>query len=104
VTPDAKGGSSSVTTEKHGKIISSKVYDRSGNVASQTGKNQIITLEMSGQSTGGTQTSKRSGKHKNKQSCQTQVVHQDKDKSSVQDSGSSGTSSGSGQQIHHGRH
>ena len=93
-----------MTTDKHGKVISSKVYDSSGNVVSQTGKKQIMTLGTSGQSTGGTQTSQGSGKPKDKHKLQTEVFQQNKDKSNVQDSGSSGMSSGSGQGKHHKKH
>jgi hypothetical protein len=89
-TYDANGGATSVTKDKNGKVVSSTVYDKLGNVVSQTGKKQIMSLGTGGQSTGGTQTSQGSGKHK--------------DKSIVQDSGSSGTSSGSGQQMHHKKH
>jgi hypothetical protein len=103
-TYDPKGGSKSVTTDKHGKVISSKVYDSSGNVVSQTGKKQIMSLGTGGQSTGGTQTSQGNGKPKDKHKLQAQVFQQNKDKSNVQDSGSSGASSGSGQQRHHKRH
>jgi hypothetical protein len=103
-TYDAKGGSTSVTTDRHGKVISSKVYDGSGNVVSQTGKQQKYTVGPSGQSTGGTQTSQGSGKHKDKENFQTEVFHRDKEKPTVQVSGSPGTSSGSGQQMHHKKH
>ncbi len=93
-----------MTTDKHGKVLSSKVYDKLGNVVSQTGQKQIMSLGTSGQSTSGTQTSQGSGKHKDKEKFQTTVVHQDKDKSNVQKSDSSGASSVSGQGKHHRRH
>jgi hypothetical protein len=104
ITNDGKGGFNSVTTDKNGKVVSSTVLANDGKVVSQTGKKQIMSLGTSGQSTGGTQTSQGSGKHKDKENLQTQVIHQDKEKSNVQSPGSSGTSSGSGQQSHHRRH
>ena len=101
-TYDAKGGSTSVTTDKNGKIISSTVYDKLGNVVSQTGKKQIMTLGTSGQPTGGTQTSQGSGKHKDKEHFQTDVFHQAKEKLNDQgSSSSSGSSNPNPGQSHH---
>ena len=62
-----------------------------------------MTLGTSGQSTGGTQTSQGSGKHKDKQSFQAGVVQQNKEKPKVQDWGSSSASSGSSGQMQHHR-
>jgi YD repeat-containing protein len=103
-TYDGTGGSTSVTKDKNGKVVSTTTTGPDGNVVSQTGKKQIMTLGAGGQPTGGTQTSQGSGKQKDKHKFETEVFHPNKDKSNVQDSGSSGASSGSGQQMHHKKH
>jgi YD repeat-containing protein len=104
-TYDANGGSTSVTKDKNGKVVSSTVYDKLGNVVSQTGKKQVMTLGTSGQPTGGTQTSQGSGKHKDKEHFQADVFHQAKEKQNDQSSSSpSGSSNPNpGQSHHHGR-
>ena len=103
VTPDGKGGSTSVTKDKNGKVVSTTTTGPDGKVVSQTGKNKKFS-DTGAQSTGGTQTSQGSGKHKDKHKFQTEVFHQNKEKSNFQDSGSSSGSSGSGQQGHHKKH
>jgi len=102
-TPDGKGGSTSVTKDKNGKVVSTTTTGPDGNVVSQTGKNKKFS-DTEAQSTGGTQTSQGSGKQKDKHKFATEVFHQNKEKSNVQDSGSSSASSGSsGQSHHHGK-
>jgi YD repeat-containing protein len=103
VTPDGKGGTTSVTKDKHGKVVSTTTTGPDGKVVSQTGKKQKFS-DAGAQTIGGTQTSQGSGKHKDKHKLQTQFFQQNKDKSNIQDSGSSGASSGSGQQKHHKKH
>jgi hypothetical protein len=105
VTPNGKGGFTSVTTDNRGKVISSTVYDKLGNVVSQKGQKQIMSLGTSGQTPGGTQTSQGSGKHKDKQNFQTEVFHQVKEKSYDQGLSSSSALSGPSpiQSQHRGR-
>ena len=75
VTPDGKGGSTSVTKDKNGKVVSTTTTGPDGKVVSQTGKNKKFS-DTGAQSTGGTQTSQGSGKHKDKHKFQTEVFHQ----------------------------
>jgi hypothetical protein len=126
-TPDGKGGSISVTTgNTRLKVI--VTCDSAGNctktsskaVSSKQKKAQNINLGTGDKSTGQPTLAVSSGKQKLQtkilnqtnqispsessatQKLQAEVFHQDK--SNVQDTGSSGTSSGSGQQSHHKRH
>ena len=93
VKPNGKGGFTSVTTDNSGKVISKTTTGPDGKVVSQTGKNKKFS-DAGAQSTGGMQASQGSAKHKDKQNFQTDIFHQNKEKSNNQEWGSSSGTSG----------
>jgi hypothetical protein len=109
-TTDSTGGHTSVTKDKMGSVRSTTVYDSTGKVVSQSGEKPKTPVGFAGQTSGegphkgDKQAFQGTGTHVNKNKFQAEVFHRTQEKSDVQDSVSSGTSSVSGQQKHHRRH